>query len=253
LARTENLVHRLPYHPPLVQASGPPTPPPIPSDASSTPTHRSRSEPEWRVDGSEQSTPAGAVPTHPELVSSSVGSSAHRPPLPPIHATRAPTNSVPTSSSAVHRNRGSLSTSPPYTQSTTSLSASTMRSSNNHSPSTLQLMPARWAPDVTDPWNGQAHSFVVFSGTVPGIYGTWYVVRCRYLSTPLTDFNLGGNVVGSLVNVWAPSIAATVRVGMLLLLGSMHCVKAALKCWTQFLHNNGPCSVINQYLYKYLK
>jgi hypothetical protein len=180
LARLENLVHRLPYHPPLVQASGPPTPPPIPSDASSTPTRRWHSEPEWWVDGSEQSTPAGAVPTHPELVSSSVGSPEHRPQPPPIHATRAPrvsTNSVPTSSSAVHRNRGLLSTSPPYTQPTTSLSTSTMRSSNNRSPSTLQLMPATWAPDVADPWNGQAHSFVVFSGTVPGIYGTWYGVR----------------------------------------------------------------------------
>jgi len=195
-SRVSNLVHKLPYFPPLVPDSGLPVPTPIASSTSARTTRRRRGPEIWVPVEDEYQPPApdpgpgmwantwpSRAPT--TLTANPVGAPASRQQSPPT--TQIPRTTPTPTISTVNQNRAPTSTTRSRVATSTDLAdASSLRSSHRppssqsatlSASSASQMVPTRWVADVDDPWNGEARSFVVFSGTVPGIYGTWYGTR----------------------------------------------------------------------------
>jgi hypothetical protein len=216
-ARLSNLVHKLPYHPPLVQAAGPPNIPPNPPSQPSNPstrTRRQRQEPEVWVPVEDQDQPglrsapknpapamwAGTWPSRPPTtlslnLQSSPDSSRQQLQSTPQH-TRIQADPSSTSSTA-RQNRAPTSTAHLRVAHTTSTASSSFLRSSKGPPSSQsvsrsvslarQTVPSQWIADVDDPWHGLAKSFVVFQGTVPGICTRWYGVRLCNKNTILNS------------------------------------------------------------------
>jgi hypothetical protein len=152
-----NLVHRLPYYPPLVQDSGISSVQPDVPIASPSRMNNRRSESEqWVPPTDDQS-----------VVSQSRSANSTR--------TRR-THTVQAVAPAYHN-----STSP----SNSHRPSSPSQSSSRGPPSTTETNLSMWMPDIEDPWNGRATRFVIFSSAVPGIFKTWYVASLCDLFTIL--------------------------------------------------------------------
>lgn len=180
-----NLVHRLPYHPPLVLDSQIANPP---SNSSGAPqaSRRRQEQGDQSPPPSTSTNPVPAMwantwPTRaPEtLMSAPSGSSASR-------RQRSPPTNPSLTPSGVRDRALTSTTHSRATHSRSTTSASSIQSSHrppssrsaipSASPAS-QLAPSQWIADIADPWNGQAKVFVVFQGTVPGICRRWYDAR----------------------------------------------------------------------------
>jgi len=180
-----NLVHRLPYHPPLVLDSQIANPPSNSSGAPQASRHR-QEQGDQSPPPSTSTNPVPAMwantwPTRaPEtLMSAPSGSSASRcQRSPPTNPSLTPSGVRDCALTSTTHSRAM------HSRSTTSASSiqSSHRppSSRSAIPSASpagQLAPSQWIADIADPWNGQAKVFVVFQGTVPGICRRWYDAR----------------------------------------------------------------------------